>query len=351
MRAIACASRSPPDASGAVRIEPPHERSLPVQRILQMQKLLLRSRPWPWLVAGVTLAILGGAIFLTTHLVRARIREQIISRDGDILHAVALLHLSKDAADGRLIGAPEDPGNQLDVALEISRLKGVLGVRLFDVRGKFVGSFPGYVLDSDLDPSALSTLQKLHPVSVFQPALSLANLFLTESGQSPPEAVLEVNVPLHTRADGPLIGIVQFITKGDSIAQEFSRLDRHLVWQGSLTFAATGTILGLFMAWAFRRLEQGAPDRGQSDGGFASRQPGVGARCPDLGRRRGDVASHPWFAQSVGRLAKFRRRPGRHSHRPPGSGSATGGQHRSPDANHDYPDRLHPARRRRGWTL
>jgi len=231
-----------------------------VERVLPIQKLLGRSQRLPWLISGLTLVILAGAILLTTQATRGRIREQIVGRDGEILHAVALMHLSKAEEEGELIGAPEDPGNQLNVVLEVSRLKGVLGVRLFDVRGKFVDAFPGYVLDAKLDPADLRPLSNLHPVSRFRPALPLDQAFLPETNRptalATAEPVLEVNVPLHLKTEGPLIGIAQFIIKGDSIVQEFARLDQHLLRQAMTAFVAGGFLLAAALLWSFRRLSR-----------------------------------------------------------------------------------------------
>src|SRR5262249_28627485 len=150
-------------------------------------------------------------------------------------------------------------GNQLQVALEISRLKGVLGVRLFDLKGKFVEAFPGYVLDAKLDPADLSQLSELHPVSRFRPAFPLDQTFFPETNRlatATEEPVLEVNVPLHLKSDGPLIGITQFIINGESIVQEFARLDRHLLRQAMTAFVAGALLLAAALAWSFRRLNR-----------------------------------------------------------------------------------------------
>ena len=62
-----------------------------MERVLHIRKLLLRSRRLPWVVLGLTLAILAGAIALTTEQTRQRIRNQMVGRDGEVLDAVALM--------------------------------------------------------------------------------------------------------------------------------------------------------------------------------------------------------------------------------------------------------------------
>lgn len=213
------------------------------------------SRRLPWLVVAVSMAILGGAIVVTTEQTRVQVREQIAGRDGEVLHAVALLQ-QPDPAE--VIGPIDDPANQLVVVLQTSRLTGVMGARLYDAEGVFVESFPEYVLKDQLDENDLPRLEQLRPVSHFLPDISPAEIFLPEmqdlsasAGRIP---VLEVNVPLHAKGDRRLLGIAQFLVQGHGIAQEFARLDRHLIQQGALAFLAGSAILSAAILWSFRRL-------------------------------------------------------------------------------------------------
>ncbi len=230
-----------------------------MERVLHIQKLLLRSRRLPWLVAGLTLLVLAGTILLASLQLREKIREQIASRDGEILHAVSLMEYAEDVKQG-LTGPITDLGSQLSVVLKSSQLKGVLGVRLFDGAGRFVETFPPAVREGRIDPRDLSALKHLRPVSHFQTGVRLSELFLGETAGDPADdrdlPLLEVNVPLHTEADAHLAGIAQFLLEGHSIAAEFDRLDRHLLLQGLAAFGAAGGILALAIGWAFRRLRQ-----------------------------------------------------------------------------------------------
>jgi signal transduction histidine kinase len=224
---------------------------------LPIQKLIRRSRRLPWWVAGLTLVILGGAIALTTEQTRQRIRQQIAGRDGEILHAVALMQQPKG---DELIGEIDDPANQMMVVLQTSRISGVMGARLFDARGLFVESFPEYVLRGQLSGPDLAQMEALRPVSHFRPAVSPFEIFLPEARELIEGAsrlpVLEVNVPLHAKGDRRLLGIAQFVVQGEGIAQEFARLDVHLARQGLCAFLVGGAILVAALGWSFRRLNQ-----------------------------------------------------------------------------------------------
>ncbi|PYL00831.1 MAG: hypothetical protein DME19_03805 [Verrucomicrobia bacterium] len=231
-----------------------------MDKITQIERLLLRSRRLPWVLTGVTLLILAATILLAGLQLRARTREQIAGRDGEILHAVALLHWEADAPEIELLGPITDPDNQLPVVLKTSRLlKSVVATRLFDANGRFVRAFPPDVQEAELEPRSLPTLRGLKPACRFLSAVPMSVLFLpVEEGAEPDKTIplLEVNVPLHTRAENRLIGIAQFLIEGQSIATDFAQLDRHLAVQGLIAFFVGGGILVIAITWAFRRLRQ-----------------------------------------------------------------------------------------------
>ena len=231
-----------------------------MEKFLQpMQQLLLRSQRLPLIVIAFTLVVLAATIAITTRQVRSRIREQIAGRDGEVLHAVATMQMEQSAADLGLTDGVADPWNQLAVVLETSRPRGVMGTRLFDADGEFIAPFPPNVREARLDPRDLSELRALRPVSRFHPAVPPDALFHPEGSpgsQGPARPVLEVSVPLHTTAEGPLLGIAQFLIEGHSLAGEFARLDRHLVYQSVIAFLVGSGLLTISLGLAFRRLRQ-----------------------------------------------------------------------------------------------
>ncbi len=220
---------------------------------------MLRSKRLPRLVMGLTLLILGGAIALTTWQVRGGIRRQMAQRDAEVLHAVVLMEYENDLAQG-IAGPISDVGSQLGVVLKSSQLAGVLGIRLFDASGRFVGAFPPYVLEGGLDRGDLPELQRLQPVSRFRGEMRSDALFHPEKGDRQTGErtlpMLEVNVPLHSRQVRQLAGVAQFLIEGQSIAAEYIRLDRQLALQALLVFVAGGGMLVLAIGWAFHRLRQ-----------------------------------------------------------------------------------------------
>jgi len=84
-----------------------------MEKFLQMQQALLRSRRLPLVVIVFTLIVLAATIAITTRQVRSRIREQIASRDGEVLHAVATMQMEQAAADIGLTDAATNLGTSL----------------------------------------------------------------------------------------------------------------------------------------------------------------------------------------------------------------------------------------------
>src|SRR5207249_11452527 len=113
-----------------------------MEKIKQIEQLLLRSRRLRWVLSGVALVILATTILLASLQLRAGIREQIAGRNGEVLHAVALWQLETDAPEIELLGPITDPANLLSVVFKTSQLKVGVAVRVFDATGKFVAADP-----------------------------------------------------------------------------------------------------------------------------------------------------------------------------------------------------------------
>jgi signal transduction histidine kinase len=155
----------------------------------------------------------------------------------------------------RELGPVDDLGNQLTVVFKTSRLRGVLGARLYDAEGRFIEAFPAQLRPAPLDAAFLPLLLDGKPVSQFYGSARLSHIFL-EEGKDSPLPLLEVDVPLHSPETHRLIGIAQFMIEGQSIAAEYARLDQHLWLQGLAAFAVGGGTLALIISWAFRRLQR-----------------------------------------------------------------------------------------------
>ncbi len=215
-----------------------------------------------WLSGTVILLILvvlGATILVLMTFLRARVREQIVARDGEILHAVALMQQLTEAETDPQYSI-EDPASQLALLLQTSRLKGVVGARLYDGSGQFVTSFPEYVTDGKLPSSDLGELDRIQPVSRFNAHADLTREFIAVpqalSDQSKDAPLLQVLVPLHRKDQTKLYGVAEFLIEGRTIAAEFANLERFLRLQAAVIFLVGGFIIVFGVSWAFRRLQQ-----------------------------------------------------------------------------------------------
>lgn len=220
------------------------------------EQLLIRSRRlFVAAFALVLLALLAVVVAATLHM-RQGIREQIATRDGEVLHALASLYYAEDVAQG-LAGDLSDPAGQLSIVLRASQMRGVLGVRVFGAAGEFLASFPPDVTESTLDQAHLVKLHELRPSATFHPAMRNDRLFYTTMQETNAQrlAILEVNVPLHVEG-GRLEGIAQFLLEGQSISREYELLDRRLALEAAAVLLACTVFLGVPLGWLFRRLRR-----------------------------------------------------------------------------------------------
>lgn len=221
------------------------------------RKRLLSLRQLACLVVALTLAIFAGAILLITRTLRENVRNQIISRDAEILRAVAMMLQAEQAEK---MPGEFDEAAQLEVLLKTSRLKGVIAVRLFDAHGKFIASFPTYVRDAKFSENEVAALRQLKPIVYFYSQMKLAELFWP--GKTSPNRaentspVLEALIPLHSPDHDQLRGIAQFVIDGRNLAAEFAQLDRNLFRQASLIFLAGSFLILGSLSWAFYRLQR-----------------------------------------------------------------------------------------------
>jgi len=205
------------------------------------------------------LAVLWAAIFSGSHRLCTSLSHQLVDRDGEILHAVALAgQFSPGGATNNLADRLQNPADQLALVLNISQIvDGVLAVRLFDARGNSVTAFPPDVATIQLSAETVSQLQALKPVSQFQPDGSLADIFIpgTASATTTPTPLVTVNLPLHDRSQPELIASAQIILDASNLARELTQLSNHLRRQAWLAFFAGGSLVTVVFVWAYRRLQ------------------------------------------------------------------------------------------------
>lgn len=206
----------------------------------------------------LTLAILGGTIFLAREYLRQNLRTQIAGRDAHLLERLCQIPAQEDLP----LMLSDDPLDQLSTVLEasqLSQLSGMLATRLFDPEGRQLHVFPPYaVSDGTLSRKDLIAMRELRPVSHFHPHKPLSDLLMDPMVMEADTLVPihEVIVPLYLPDENRLLGIAQFILHGEDLAEEFARLDRNLTIYASAAFAVSGSVTVLILLLAFRKLQR-----------------------------------------------------------------------------------------------
>jgi signal transduction histidine kinase len=208
-------------------------------------------------VTLVTIAIFGGLIALITWQLRAQLRESVLRREAEAIHAVALMHTARLDEEGLAEFGPEFFIEDLFAAvLEASKLRGVLSVQLFDPKGALRKS-------STIDPDDAgetrwwtNQLEKPEARYLAEGTLDMAApLEAIRTGASEYLPLLEIAVPLH--GEGPaagLLGVARYWIEGATVAAEFGRMDRGLATQAGIAFVSGAILVALVLAWAFARL-------------------------------------------------------------------------------------------------
>jgi len=216
-----------------------------------------RQSRWPAVVViGLALAVLGGTLAWSAFDLRERIRAQIVREDGEILDAVTLMQHLNDQSSGDTLASLSDPGEQFQIALKVSKLRDVLGVRLYSANGEFANAFPAYITDAPLAAADLVQLQHLKPVSRFSAQARTQDFDLLAETNALPVPLLSVMVPLRTDDQKQLAGGVEFLIDGSKIGFQYAELDRNLALRFSGAFLAGATVLALGLGWALRRVEK-----------------------------------------------------------------------------------------------
>ena len=207
---------------------------------------------------GVALAVLASTVISGLLYLRSTVCAQIVSRDAAALYATTVMEqLDAAAADPEVLG---DDQLALEAALLASRLKGVIGIRFFDNAGKFKDSFPANIQPRDLPLWAQKVLRTHQPSGLLARDIPLDQVFIYLSsfstGHIAKANILQVVVPLHSADATQLVGAAEFILEGESIASEYSRLDRQLGVIGTVALVLGGTLLGLMLWPVFHRAQK-----------------------------------------------------------------------------------------------
>jgi signal transduction histidine kinase len=200
--------------------------------------------------ALLTILIFGAVVALVAGQMRVGLREQILRREADALAAVAALQLDTRAAEYGALPLAEVPGALLVTVLQAARYRGVVAVRVFDGRGNLnaadgiVGELPPPTPEDWRRVVAGESFARLSPV----PSGDVLLVPPEDSGQ------VEAWVPLRRTGAPAVAGAAQFWLESGAARRELEGHDRRLWVQALAGWGAGSLVIGLGLAWAFRRL-------------------------------------------------------------------------------------------------
>lgn len=233
-----------------------------------------------------TLAIFGGLIAGITWQLRDQLRAEMLRREAEAIHAVALMQLGRESPLAEF-GAEFAIDDMFAAVLESATLRGVLAVQLFDAEGRLREAKPIAPDDAaatrwwDLIP------QEAEARLVARGSLEMVSPLLAVKARAVDRLpLLEIVVPLRRSGALSTVGVARYWMDGEPVAREFARMDGRLAVQASAAFVGGAVLVGLVLAWAFsslaeanRRLEAQRADlaRANEELDFAAKTGALGA--------------------------------------------------------------------------
>lgn len=213
----------------------------------------LLSRFAPAGVLGLTIAVFAGVVVAATLQLRTGLREQILRREADTLAAVASYQLDASAGEYGDVALAQVPGALLVAVLKTAKFRGVVAVRVFDATGALNAS-DGVV--GPMPPPDRRDWERVAAGEAFarrHAAPPAEDVFVLPVGVDA-NGLVEAWVPLQRGGAKPVIGAAQFWLQGGAVGLETEGHDRRLWLQALIAWAAGSLVIGLALAWAFRRL-------------------------------------------------------------------------------------------------
>jgi signal transduction histidine kinase len=234
-----------------------------------------RRRLGPWIIAAAILVLAAFVTLLSARL-RLSLREQVLSREAESMHALVALQQRIAEDEWAELGVSMPAEDRLAVVLQTTKLRGVVAVRIYEPTGLLYAALPA-VEDELLSPADWSELEEGRALARLTRQSSLFAQWTAEAGEReepddstasrtpaephPREAVeeapevLEVLVPLEDPVLPEPAGAAQFLIDPSDVRAQFAAIDRGVVQQAALATLGGGLLLGVLLAWAFARLE------------------------------------------------------------------------------------------------
>lgn len=204
-------------------------------------------------VLVLTVLVFAGVVIAVTLQLRAGLTEQILRREAATLAAVASLQLDNSAAEYGEVALAEVPGALLVAVLKTAKLRGVVGVRVYDAKGA-LNATDGII--GELGPPAPADWARVAAREAFarvHAGVPRDDVFVLPDGAAA-DGLIEAWVPLQRGGSPQPVGAAQFWLQGGTIRAEIGIHDERLWLQAAITWVAGSWVIVMALSWAFRRL-------------------------------------------------------------------------------------------------
>jgi len=192
---------------------------------------------------------------IPSFMLRHALRQGMISRDGDVLAAVASSELSSVRKGNAGLFEPGSYGELLEVALNTSQIRGVLAVRVFDSEGQFLDALPVGMSEMRVPEGVSVELATRDSFARFYTDMNSRGLYGVKGGdQGSGFSALEVWLRIRDLEQGQSWGYAQYWIQGESMAGELARLDRKMWLYGGLIYSIGVLVGGGLLYLSFLRL-------------------------------------------------------------------------------------------------
>ncbi len=197
------------------------------------------------LQGAVTLVLFALLTSGSLFLFRSEIRKQILDRDGTLLTSLAqYLYEKTEPADQAMA--------LLDVALESSEIKDVIGVSLYGAQGENMASIPKDIYALNLPADSLAQLESGQPQIQYFPEIQMGSIFsdINSIIDEKLYPVTSVTAPVFD-SKGQFVAAIQYWLDSEAVAIELRHLDQYLVLIGAI-FITGGGIVFTLVFWISR---------------------------------------------------------------------------------------------------
>lgn len=191
---------------------------------------------------------------------RSEIVSQVVSRDAEVLYSISLMELSSIEKQGKFLVSSSgmNLSNVLPPLVRTSELRGVIGLRIFDKKGRVLISIPDTLVPADLTLDELSLVIEKKTFSRFHSKVWLNTIFADPFSELIDTRVplLEVLIPLHSSNSSDVFGAAQYWIDGNSTKDQFDMLDRRFFYDAQMILGAASLVIFLIIFLAFRKLHK-----------------------------------------------------------------------------------------------